>query len=220
MRSAALKLIVLCLSLAAVTAAYAQSGDAPAGTYPRLEAPMIEALPPVIDGAGFGFSGYQTQPEPLATPAANPPASAAPPPEPSLPLWGDYSQPRPAPVMFPQRLYDLIGPPRGIVQPDSGQGYQRTIRDPNELPAIDASLTWGIDLARPDGIAPIGVFGANTLRTGRLLFTASYGQGSYDQLFVSSHTISPASISASYPFAPRRLFQQTENAILEYGRHG
>lgn len=217
MRSAALKLIVLCLSVVDVTATYAQTGDAPAGTSAQLESTMIERLPPDVNQTAIGFSNDRAQLEPVTTPTANPPASAAPPPEPALPKWGDYSRPQPVPALFPSRLYDLVGPPRGFVQPNFGQSYQQIIGDPNSVPAIDASLTMGIELARPDGLAPAGVHGDNTLRAGRVLFSARYNQGSFDQNFVSSQRVSAASILANFPFAPRRLFQQTETAILEYG---
>ncbi len=119
--------------------------------------------------------------------------------------------------MFPPRQYDLVGPPRGFIQPNFGQFYQWIIGDPNSLPAIDANLTMGIDLARPDGLAPIGVRGDNTLHTGQFLFSARYGQNTFHQNFMGTQHVSTASILANYPYAPRRLFQQTEMAILEYG---
>ena len=132
-------------------------------------------------------------------------------------MWGDYRQPRPVPAIFPLRLYDLIGPPRGIVQSNSGQLYQRIIDDPNSVPAIDVSLTQAIDLARPDGLAPVGVRGDNTLRAGQVLFSTRYDQGSFDGLYDSSHRVSTASVLANYPFAPRKLFQNAETVLLEYG---
>ena len=215
MRSVALKLIVLCLSLVAGTATYAQTADAPAVTAGRLGSAPIEARPPVVNGTGL--AGYQSQPERIATPVANPPASAVPPPDPTVLKWGDYSQPRPVPLALPPVVYDLAGPPRGFVQPNFGQDYRQVIGDPNNVAAVDAGLTRGIDLARPDGIAPAGVRGDHTLRTGRVLLSVRYDQESYDDLFMSSHRVSSASILANFPFAPRRLFQNRETALLEYG---
>jgi hypothetical protein len=119
--------------------------------------------------------------------------------------------------VFPPLLYDLAGPPRGFVQLNFGQDYQRVIGDPNNLPAIDASVTQGIDLARPDGIAPIGVRGDHTLHAGQMLFSVRYDQESFDANFVSSHRVSTASVLADFPFAPRRLFQNRETALFEYG---
>ncbi len=217
MRSAILKLTVLALGLLEVAAARGQTAPPPAAPA-RLQSTVVEALPSNLGPAvaQVGLASGQAQPEAVATPAPDPNAIAVPPPEPQLPKWGDYSQPRPAPIAFPSRLYDLIGPPRGWIQPNSGQRYQGVIADPNGLPALDLSLTMGIDLSRPDGLAPMGVFGDNTLRAGQILFSARYGQGVYEQNYIGTRKVTPQSILAGFPFAPRRMLQQTEYAVLEY----
>jgi len=214
MRSFVLKLTCFLLSLAAAAVACAQTESAPLGSWDRLDGPAIERLP-AVENTATGFASFG--PESIAAPAAQSAVNAAPPPDPSLPKWGDFNQPRPVPWNFPQRLYELIGPPRGIFQPNTGQAYQQSIAEPNEVPAIDNNLTIAIDLCRPDGLAPTGVVGANMLRTGRLLFTAEYSQGIFDQNYVGFHRVSAASILNSFPYAQRQLFQQTENMFLSYG---
>ncbi len=217
MRSAAFKLIVLSLCLLAAKATHAQIDAAPPGSLGPPGGPTIEALPPTTSPTGSGMPNGRSQAEPIAAPVTGVPANAAPPPEPALPNWGDYSRPRPVPAVYPPVLYDLAGPPRGFVQPNSGHDYQRVIGDPNSVLAADANLTQGIDLARPDGIAPIGVRGDHTLHAGQMLFSVRYDQESFDDTFVSSHRVSTASVLAGFPFAPRRLFQNRETALIEYG---
>ena len=206
-------LTVLYLSLVAVPAACAQTGTAPA-RLPRNT--MIEARPAAA-GSDVRISGFYAAPESISTPPADSSASARPPAEPALPQWGDYSQPQAVPIVLPSVAYDLAGPPRGFLQSNFGNFYRQIIGDPNSLPAIDASLTRGIDLARPDGLAPVGVHGDHTLRAGQVLFSVRYDQQSFDDNFVSSHRVGTASVLADFPFAPRRLFQNRETALLEYG---
>ncbi len=113
---------------------------------------------------------------------SNPPTgNAALPPDPPLPEWGNYSrQPEPVPVRLPPLSYELVGPPRGIVQPDTGQFYGQVLGDPIGLPETDTSLSQAIDLARPDGLAPVGVHGDHTLKAGRVLLSARYDQQTFD----------------------------------------
>ena len=215
MRWAAINLIVLSVSLMAPTAIRAQSVTAPPRPVRPLEMSGLELLPPVTSQTASELSDDQPQGEYVAPPVAHPLASAASPPEPAPANWGDYTQPRPVRPAFPALAYDLAGPPPGFVQPDSPPAYQRVFGDPNGILATDASLTQGIDLVRPDGIAPIGVHGDHTLHAGQMLFSVRYDQESFDDNFVSSQRVSTASILANFPYAPRRLFQNRETALFD-----
>ena len=118
------------------------------------------------------------------------------------------------------RRCSTISPARrgGFCNPIPAMSYQRVIADPNSVLAADASLTQGIDLARPDGNSRADwSAGDHTLHAGQMLFSVRYDQESFDDNFVSSHRVSTASVLAAFPFAPRRLFQNRETALFEYG---
>jgi hypothetical protein len=215
MRAAIFMLSLLCLCGATATV-HAQTGAAP----PSIPAPdtgaFIGVRPPGSSTAAVGLSNVQFEPGPAQTPAAEAPV-AAPPPDPVLPKWGDYSRPRSVPLALPTLGFDVVGPPRGIIQPDVAEPYRQPLGDPTFLPAIDANLTRAIDLYRPDGIAPAGVRGDHTLKAGHALLSYRYDQSSFDDNFVSSHRVSTASVLSKFQFAPTRLFQDRQTALFEYG---
>jgi hypothetical protein len=179
MRVAIFKLSLLCLCGAAATA-HAQTGAAPASMQSLGAGAFVEARSPAPPTDGVRLSNVQFEPGSAAVPPATEPAIAAPPPDPALPKWGDYSRPLGVPMALTPLGYDLAGPPRGVIQPDSPQEYRQPLGDPTMLPAIDASLTQAIDLYRPDGIAPAGVRWDHTLKAGRALLSYRYDQGSFE----------------------------------------
>ena len=143
--------------------------------------------------------------------------STAPPPEPAMPNWGSYTQPESVPVALPPIGYQLAGPPQGVIQQNNPPEYAQIVADPNTLPAIDGNITAGIDIYRPDGLAPMGVRGDHTLQAGRIIFSMRHDQSIFDNLMVGSHGVSTASVLTHYPFVPTRLFQNHATALLEYG---
>lgn len=141
-------------------------------------------------------------------------SSAAPPPDPESPDWGHYLDPAVTPMVPQAREYSLIGPPRGIIQDSSQQEYRVVIADPNALLPLDSSFDQNVNIFRPDGIAPIGVFGDHTLPTGTMFISYRYLQSTYDQIFDGSHK---SSVPAAFPFAPSKMVQNSQVAQLEYG---
>lgn len=142
------------------------------------------------------------------------PISAAPAPEPELPLWGQYVSPPVPPIATPPIAYDLIGPPRGVIQHSEQQDYHAVISDPDTVLAYDAQFGQAINIFRPDGMGPIGMFGDHTLPAGKMFISYKYLQNSFDQNYSGSHRTGPA---AGFPFAPTRMLQDSQVALYEYG---
>ncbi len=164
--------------------------------------------------------GLERQPPGSTPPASSAPskaASATPPPDPQMPSWGNYLEPLPVPVELPAGEYDLVSPPRGIIQRSQRQNYRRVLGDPSRLVYDDAQMLQTIDLYRPDGLAPAGMFNDHTLPTGRVLVSYRYLQQSFDDLYVNQHQVSAASVQANYTYVPQRMFQNNQVALIEYG---
>lgn len=142
------------------------------------------------------------------------PLSAAPPPDPEMPAWGQYLSPPNAPGAVMPREYNLIGPPRGVVQNINGQDYQAVVADPNVVAGMDTQFDQTINIFRPDGIAPIGVFGDHTLPAGKAFISYRYLQNSFDQNYLGSSRIGPPT---AFPFAPRQAMQNSQVVLVEYG---
>ena len=134
-----------------------------------------------------------------------------------MPRWGDYLQPQSVPVALPALQYQVVGPPRGIVQQSADQDQTRVIGDPSPLLYQDSQMLQAIDLYRADGLAPVGVFNDHTLTSGRAMVSYRYLQTSFDDLYVNSHHVSFASVQANYRFTPTRMLQDSQVALLEYG---
>ena len=141
------------------------------------------------------------------------PLSAAPPADPEPPVWGRYLTPSTSPILSPIE-YGLVGPPRGVIQNIVGQDYRAIVSDPNTVLNYDSQFGQNVDLFRPDGMAPIGVFGDHTLPAGKAFISYRYLQNSFDQNFVGSHRTGPPT---SYPYAPTSMLQNSQVALFEYG---
>jgi len=113
--------------------------------------------------------------------------------------------------------YTLVGPPLGLVQPAQGQEYRRILTDPHTLLVDDAKMAQPIDLYRPDGIAPIGISGDHTLRTGQAMVSYRYLQNVFEDNFVHARRISNARVQSAFPFVPNRRLNGRQVALLEYG---
>jgi hypothetical protein len=137
-----------------------------------------------------------------------------PPSDPDVAAWGDYASPSVAPIVRAPVLYELVGPPRGLLQNPDGQNYHALISDPDEVMYFDSRIGQSIDLFRPDGMGPIGLFGDHTLPAGSAFISYRYLQNSFDQNYNGSHRVG---VPTSYPFAPTRMLQDSQVALVEYG---
>jgi hypothetical protein len=162
----------------------------------------------VVPGPGPVHASDGQLPEPL---------SAAPPPDPARPSWGSFMNPFPTPIAPRTTEYKVIGPPAGIVQDVEDQDYNVTLSEPTTILDFDRSIGQVIDLYRPDGMAPVGVFGDHTLPVGTFHVSYRYLQNSYDQNYVGSHRVSTGSIAGQYPYAPANGVSNSQVALIEYG---
>ena len=137
-----------------------------------------------------------------------------PPADPELPAWGETLVPTITPSFRPPIQYNLVGPPRGVLQNIEGQDYQAWISDPDAVADIDSRIGQSIDIFRPDGMAPVGMFGDHTLPAGTAFISYRYLQNSFDQNYNGSHRIG---VPTQYPFAPTRMLQDSQVALVEYG---
>ena len=87
--------------------------------------------------------------------------------EPVWPKWTAVPEPKEVTNAPPIDEYTLVKPANGLFQ-----GYKRGVEDqtyvqqvdePQDLDYHEATVQLPIDLTRPDGMAPSGVFNANTL---------------------------------------------------------
>lgn len=181
----------------------------------RLDTELTSVIPAVFADDSqqlIQTSGVVTAPP--APDALPTPLGPRPAPEPQMPDWGRYRSPDVAPVFTPPEEYGLVGPPTGITQHLEEQEYQAIISDPNTLLEFDSQIGQSIDLFRPDGMGPAGMFGDHTLPAGKMFISYRYLQNSFDQNYVGSHR---TGAPTGYPFAPTRMFQDSQVALIEYG---
>jgi hypothetical protein len=145
------------------------------------------------------------------------PISAVPPPDPATPGWGNFVNPTPSLIAPRATEYNIVGPPGGLTQQIDGQDYQTVVTDPNSVLDGVRQIGQVIDLFRPDGMAPVGVFGDHTLPVGTIFVSYRYLQNSYDQNYIGSQRISVNSIAAHYPYAPANMIMNSQVALVEYG---
>jgi hypothetical protein len=142
------------------------------------------------------------------------PLNAPPPSDPAMPDWGDYASPTISPIARPPVQYSLIGPPRGFNHDVDRQQFFAWINDPDEVLEIDSRIGQSVDIHRPDGMGPIGVFADHTLPAGTAFISYRYLQNSFDQNYSGSHRIG---VPTNYPLAPKRMLQDSQIALVEYG---
>ncbi|HVW03088.1 MAG TPA: hypothetical protein VHB77_22195 [Planctomycetaceae bacterium] len=137
--------------------------------------------------------------------------------DPASPVWGlDRSMPA-SPAGGPSQEYLVVGPATGIVQQEGTQVYHQQLANPEDAFYTARFNTASIDLYRPDGLAPAGVFGDHTLNgPGQVLLSYRYNYTDYSQLYNGSHQIGPSDVLAHFPISPTRLIQQQHIALLEY----
>jgi len=113
--------------------------------------------------------------------------------------------------------YEIVGPPNGYTQRIDEQTYRRTVADPNSLLSDDVRMDRAMNLARPDGLAPIGVINDHMLPVGAMLISYRYWSEGYDGNYVNTHRVSTASLAAIYPAVPTHMLRTQQVALLQYG---
>ena len=116
-------------------------------------------------------------------------------PDPVWPNWAAANDPARQPIFAPGGYYDLVRPPDGISPDEEGQEYQRAVASEGDLFFHEATCQPAIDLLRPDGMAPAGVFGDHTLNTGgRILMSYRFNNQAFDGMRDGTHSVSTASV--------------------------
>ncbi len=140
------------------------------------------------------------------------------PPDPVWPSWSAGSDPSKQPIFNPIGQYHLISPPPGLFDTLENRDYERAVASEEDLFYDCATCPPPIDLYRPDGMAPAGVFGDHTLNTGgRVLLSYRFNNTTYDGLLNGTHSVSTASTLAAFPLAPTRETAQTHYFLFEFG---
>ncbi|HVX15774.1 MAG TPA: hypothetical protein VHC22_31600 [Pirellulales bacterium] len=140
---------------------------------------------------------------------------AVPPPDPPPPQWGSLDQPLPQPPEIPTYNYLISAPPRGAIQPWP-KPYERPIDDPDQLLFDHDRMNMPIDLYRPDGLAPPGVTGDHTLKTGRALFSYRYSVVGYQASLIGTHLATAGRVLQQFNNAPQQMYKQQHLMLLEY----
>jgi len=138
--------------------------------------------------------------------------------DPAWPNWSAANDPARQPIFAPGGLYDLVRPPDGISPDEEGQEYERAVASEADLFYHQATCLPPIDLLRPDGMAPAGVFGDHTLNTGgRILLSHRFNNQAFDGMRDGTHSVSTASVLGAFPIAPTSMTSQTHYFLFEYG---
>ena len=142
----------------------------------------------------------------------------APAPDPAWPTWSAANDLGKQPIFAPIGQYDLVRPPDGISPDEDGQEYQRAVASEADLFYHEATCLPPIDLLRPDGFAPAGIFGDHTLNTGgRILLSHRFKDQAFDGMRDGTHSVSTASVLNAFPLAPTSMTSQEHFFLFEYG---
>jgi hypothetical protein len=132
--------------------------------------------------------------------------------------WGNIASPRAAPTRPPVRSYVLVPAAEGVVQPAWGDTFDQSVLNPEETFHHGPVFCPSVELDRPDGLAPIGVFGDHTLEAGgQLLISYRYNATIFDGNRDGKGSISTAGVLADFPIAPTHMWTQRHTALMEYG---
>lgn len=140
--------------------------------------------------------------------------------DPPWSTWSAANDLSKQPVYDPAGIYDLVRPAHGIVQTleEGEHEYEGVVASERDLlygPVVNRSP---IDLSRPDGMAPAGVFGDHTLNTGgRILLAYRFNTMDFSGLRDGTHRVSSATTLKSFPLAPTHETAQTDYFTFEYG---
>lgn len=157
------------------------------------------------------------------SPAAPKTRSTTPPPggpvtaDPPRADWGNIQAPRRTPTIPPPVDYLLVRPPEGVMQ-QWDAGFQQRVVNPEETFHHGPVFCDGVELDRPDGLAPIGVIGDHTLEAGgQFLISYRYNVTSFDGLRDGTSNLSSGSVLNTFPVAPTNMQTQRHTALIEYG---
>ena len=138
------------------------------------------------------------------------------PPGPLWPSWTPSDDPARQPIFAPAGNYELISPSRGIWPEEEGQQYERVVASEADLNFYMATCPPPIDLYRPDGMAPAGVFGDHTLQSGQVLVSHRFNNQAFDGLLSGTQSVSTASALKQFPLVPQRGTFQEHLFTLEW----
>jgi len=137
--------------------------------------------------------------------------------DPAWPSWNPVDDPARQPIVAPASVYNLIHPPYGFRPEEEGQDYERAVGSEDDLFYTCATCPPAIDLMRPDGMAPAGVFGDHTLtQLRRLLLSYRFNTESYNGMLAGTHSVSTASVLGSFPLAPTYATAQMHYFVAEF----
>lgn len=138
--------------------------------------------------------------------------------DPVWPSWTASDNPARQPIAPPIGYYDLVRPPYGLYPEEEGQEYQRFVASEADLNFNDATCPQPIDIFRPDGVAPAGVFGDHTLNTlGRVMVSYRYNISPFNGLLNGTTSVSTASALKQFPIVPTSGTAQNHLIMMEYG---
>ncbi|MGQ0636226.1 MAG: hypothetical protein ACT4QC_16555 [Planctomycetaceae bacterium] len=185
-------------------------------------APIAELDPPGSDEPGRPHSAASI----VRADADDVPVTTAPPPpagvrrfpaaDPRPAEWGNVDHPRESAAFAPPTNYLLVRPAQGVVQPEWGHPFEQTVTNPDETYHHGPVFCCPVELERPDGLAPIGVFGDHTLKSGEVLLSYRFNNTIFSGLRDGTDDVSTGSVLNDYPFAPTRLQAQRHTLLLEY----
>lgn len=154
------------------------------------------------------------QPEPIPRASPTRPMTF----DPAPARWGNIEAPRPTPTEPPPINYLLVRPPQKVVQQEWGNGLEQSVVDPDETFHHGPVFCPNVDLYRPDGLAPIGVFGDHTLDAGgQFLISYRYNNTAFHGNRDGTDDLNTASVLADFPIAPTDMQVQRHMLLMEYG---
>ncbi|MFN0054023.1 MAG: transporter [Planctomycetales bacterium] len=130
--------------------------------------------------------------------------------------WGDPRHPRQTPTNPPAIDYQLVRPPQGVMQQEWDTSFAQSVFQPDDTYHHGPMSNPWIDLDRPDGLAPIGVYGDHTLEAGQFLVSYRYNSTTLDGLRDGTDNQSANSVLQDFPIVPLRGSSQRQTALLEY----
>lgn len=132
--------------------------------------------------------------------------------------WGNIESPLQTPTVPPPVDYLLVRPPFKVAQQEWGNGFEQSVVNPEETFHHGPTFCPGVELERPDGLAPIGVIGDHTLEAGgQFLISYRYNFTSFNGNRDGTGNLSLPSVLADFPIAPTKMRTQRHTALMEYG---
>ena len=130
--------------------------------------------------------------------------------------WGLFDAPAQHPMYIQETEYLQGHLADGILQHEDDNLIRRNVLDPNEV--IDPVYPCeGIDIYRPDGLAPIGVLGDHTLPAGgNVMVSYRYNRMTYDDNYNSDSRVTTASVLGAFPIAAQHMLVERHLVGLEW----